>query len=41
MLIPLEISMTYPIKWSEEKVARDFVQNFYDSIGSQNFHKDF
>ena len=41
MLIPLEISMTYPVSWSQENVARDFVQNFYDSIGPQNFNKDF
>lgn len=31
--IPLNIVMTYPVHWSRFQVLRDFVQNFYDSIG--------
>ena len=26
---------------AKDKVLRDYIQNFYDSIGPKNFHKDF
>lgn len=31
--ISLNIVMTYPVKWSKYNVFRDFIQNFYDSVG--------
>ncbi|MDR3123960.1 MAG: hypothetical protein LBU16_09320 [Treponema sp.] len=40
--IPLNLVYDYPVRWSNYKVLRDFVQNFYDSIGyrewSGRFH---
>jgi hypothetical protein len=40
--IPLNLVYDYPVRWSSYKVLRDFVQNFYDSIGyrewSGRFH---
>ncbi len=33
MIIPLNIVTTYPVRWTKYKVFRDFIQNFYDSIG--------
>ena len=35
MMIPLNIVMTYPVRWTKYKVLRDFVQNFYDSVGHE------
>jgi len=41
MKIPLNIVMTYPVHWSLYKVFRDFIQNFYDSVGYKNFFEKF
>lgn len=38
--IPLEIAVDYPIGWNFKKALRDFVQNFYDSVGTSNFYKE-
>lgn len=40
-LIKLGIAMEYPIEWSFEKVLIDMAQNFYDSIGENDFGKEF
>ncbi|MDD3140264.1 MAG: hypothetical protein PHX08_14980 [Lachnospiraceae bacterium] len=40
-LIPLNIAMDYPVYWSLEKIIRDLIQNFYDSIGYMNFAREF
>lgn len=43
--IPLNIVMTYPVHWNRYQVLRDFVQNFYDSVGyeawAQRFHYEY
>ena len=36
-VIPLNIVMTYPVKWEKYQVIRDFVQNFYDSVGYEKW----
>ena len=41
MLIPLNIVMTYPVHWSKYKIFRDFLQNFYDSVGCDDWHDRF
>lgn len=35
------IAMDYPVKWGIHRIIRDFVQNFYDSIGSECFADEF
>lgn len=35
--IPLNIVMTYPVRWGRYEVLRDFVQNFYDSVGYEKW----
>jgi hypothetical protein len=35
--IPLNLIYDYPVRWSKYKVLRDFVQNFYDSIGHREW----
>lgn len=40
-LIPLNLIMDYPVKWSKYKVLRDFMQNFYDAVGHDQWHKKF
>ncbi|MDR2706586.1 MAG: hypothetical protein LBC02_12465 [Planctomycetaceae bacterium] len=40
-IIPLNLIFDYPVYWSEYKVLRDFVQNFYDSVGYNDWHKFF
>lgn len=37
----LNILLSYPVKWTLHSVMRDFVQNFYDAIGSKDFAKKF
>jgi hypothetical protein len=37
--IPLNIMASYPVKWTQQQVLRDIVQNFYDDIGFDNFYK--
>jgi hypothetical protein len=39
--IPLNLIYDYPVKWSTFKTLRDFVQNFYDAIGSQKWSSNF
>jgi hypothetical protein len=39
--IPLNLVYDYPVRWSEYKVLRDFVQNFYDSIGYRKWNDRF
>jgi hypothetical protein len=41
MLIKLGLALDYPIEWDFKTVIRDFVQNFYDSIGYCNFAEKF
>ncbi len=36
-LIPLNLIYDYPVNWSRFKVLRDFIQNFYDALGWQNW----
>lgn len=36
--IPLNIVMTYPVRWSKNEVFRDFIQNFYDSVGYEQWN---
>ncbi|MDE7310012.1 MAG: hypothetical protein K2N87_00015 [Eubacterium sp.] len=40
-MIPLGIAMDYPVNWGIHRIIRDFVQNFYDSIGPERFAKEF
>jgi hypothetical protein len=39
--IPRNLVYDYPIRWSKYKVLRDFVQNFYDSIGYHEWNSRF
>lgn len=41
MIIPLNIVTTYPVRWTRYKIFRDFVQNFYDSVGYGNWKERF
>lgn len=41
MIIPLNIVMTYPVHWGKYNLFRDFIQNFYDSVGYENFDQMF
>lgn len=36
-IVPLNLAMTYPVRWSRFKVLRDFVQNFFDAVGPEAF----
>ncbi|MGM0601230.1 MAG: hypothetical protein ACQETH_15580 [Candidatus Rifleibacteriota bacterium] len=40
-LVLLNLVMDYPVNWTRFKVLRDFVQNFYDSIGFEQWTKRF
>ncbi len=40
-IIPLNIVMTYPVRWNKYKIIRDFQQNFYDAAGFQHWKKRF
>lgn len=37
----LNILMRYPIEWTVYMVMNNFVQNFYDAVGPENFATDF
>ncbi|MDE6641681.1 MAG: hypothetical protein K2K63_14295 [Acetatifactor sp.] len=37
----LNMVMTYPIRWSMCHIMEDYIQNFYDVIGAENFAQDF
>jgi len=39
--IPLNLIYDYPVRWSRFKTLRDFVQNFYDAVGWQNWSTRF
>ncbi len=39
--VPLNLVMTYPVYWSRYQVLRDYVQNFYDSVGYKEWNKRF
>jgi hypothetical protein len=40
-IIPLNLVVDYPVRWSRFKVLRDFLQNFYDALGCQAWQKRF
>ena len=40
-LIPLNLIFTYPVRWSQYKVLRDFIQNFYDAVNHNNWVERF
>lgn len=40
-IIPLNIVMTYPVYWNRYKIFRDFIQNFYDSVGFEDWQERF
>lgn len=40
-MIPLGIAMDYQVKWNMHRIIRDFIQNFYDSIGCKQFADEF
>ncbi len=40
-LIPLGIAMDYRVHWNVHRIIRDFVQNFYDSVGYEHFADEF
>lgn len=39
--VPLNIVMTYPVKWKAYNILRDFVQNFYDAVQPEEWKKAF
>lgn len=39
--IPLNIVMTYPVHWETYKVFRDYIQNFFDSVGMSDWKSRF
>ncbi len=40
MVKKLNIVLSYPVKWDQYKIFRDYIQNFYDALGYRKF-KDF
>lgn len=40
-IIKLNILTSYPVKWNNFFVMRDFVQNFFDAIGYEDFFEGF
>lgn len=40
-IVPLNIALTYPVKWKTFSIARDFLQNFYDAVGYDKWHSGF
>lgn len=40
-LLVLNLSYNYPVQWGTWKVFTDFIQNFYDAVGYESFHKMF
>ena len=40
-IIPLNIVFTYPVHWGKFKILRDFVQNFYDSVYTEQWKDSF
>lgn len=39
--IKLNLVMTYPVRWSRIHIMQDYIQNFYDITGAENFSRDF
>ena len=39
--VSVNIVMTYPVHWTKYQVLRDFVQNFYDSVGHIDWRQRF
>ena len=39
--VSVNIVMTYPVRWTKYQVLRDYVQNFYDSIGFEDWRRSF
>lgn len=39
--IPLNLIYDYPVKWSKYKVLRDFLQNFFDAVGYEEWQNRF
>lgn len=39
--VPLGIAMDYQVRWNVHRIIRDFIQNFYDSIGYEHFADEF
>lgn len=39
--VSVNIVMTYPVHWTKYQILRDFVQNFYDSIGFGDWYQSF
>ena len=39
--IRLNLTMSYPVRWSEYDVMRDFIQNFFDATGAKDFSRLF
>lgn len=39
--ISVNIVMTYPVHWSRYQILRDFVQNFYDAVGYNDWRSRF
>lgn len=40
-LVNLNIVMTYPVKWNKFKILNNYIQNFYDALGIQDFGRHF
>lgn len=40
-IIDINMGMGYPVKWSKYQVFRDYIQNFYDAVGYEKFHRCF
>ena len=41
MIISLNIVMTYPVRWKEYEILRDYIQNFYDSVDKSEWSRKF
>ena len=41
ILKKLNILLSYPVKWTVDKILRDFIQNFFDAVGPQYFGESF
>lgn len=39
--VKLNITMSYPIKWGIYAVMRDYIQNFFDAVGPEQFGEKF
>lgn len=39
--VPLGVAMDYQVGWNIHRIIRDFIQNFYDSIGYEHFADEF